>query len=164
MDTRGSHASVVLFGVLIVAIGVGCSTQLFPTTCSTTPGRQEVRVTEAPVASATAAPTNAMAQGPVAHGSRDSETPLLSGKGRLELRDVFFGFDRATIEEEARSIIEANAKVLRGQRGRVVRIEGYCDERGMAQYNLVLGEQRAHAVRELLANQGVPSHALTVVS
>ena len=82
----------------------------------------------------------------------------------MDLGDVFFGFDRATLEEDALMVVEANAKLLRRQRGRTIRIEGYCDERGTAAYNLVLGEQRAQAVRDALANLGVSSHDVTVVS
>ena len=43
-------------------------------------------------------------------------------------------------------------------------IEGHADERGSAEYNLALGDRRAHAVQEFLSSQGIPGPQLAVVS
>ena len=43
-------------------------------------------------------------------------------------------------------------------------MEGNCDERGTEKYNLSLGERRALAVREYLANLGVDSRRVVTVT
>ena len=45
-----------------------------------------------------------------------------------------------------------------------LRVEGNCDERGTEKYNLSLGERRALAVREYLANLGVDSRQVVTVT
>ncbi len=43
-------------------------------------------------------------------------------------------------------------------------IEGHCDERGTAEYNLALGDRRANAAREYLAALGVDASRVRTVS
>ena len=45
-----------------------------------------------------------------------------------------------------------------------MKVEGHCDERGTAAYNLVLGEKRAKAVRNYLVELGVGADRLSIVS
>jgi peptidoglycan-associated lipoprotein len=80
------------------------------------------------------------------------------------LDDVFFAFDSAVLDEDAMRALETNADWLLRHSGRDVQIEGHCDERGSAAYNLVLGEKRALAVRQYLVALGVPAERLTVTS
>ena len=77
---------------------------------------------------------------------------------------MFFGFDRQEIDDEARAILDANADILRRYPGWVVTIEGHCDERGTAEYNLALGERRALAARAYLVQVGVSGDRLRTVS
>ena len=80
------------------------------------------------------------------------------------LQPVFFGFDRQEIDDEARAILDANADILRRYPSWVVTIEGHCDERGTAEYNLALGERRALAARAYLVQVGVSGDRLRTVS
>jgi peptidoglycan-associated lipoprotein len=43
-------------------------------------------------------------------------------------------------------------------------IEGNCDERGTEEYNLALGERRAHAAKQYIVNTGVPASRIDTVS
>ena len=43
-------------------------------------------------------------------------------------------------------------------------IEGHCDERGTAEYNLALGERRAVAARAYLVSLGISADRLRTVS
>jgi peptidoglycan-associated lipoprotein len=43
-------------------------------------------------------------------------------------------------------------------------LEGHCDERGSAEYNLGLGDRRANAAKEFLVQLGVPTDRLSVIS
>jgi len=80
------------------------------------------------------------------------------------LRDVFFGYDSWTIAEEGRDALTRDANWLKANPRVLVKVEGHCDERGTAAYNLVLGEKRAKAVRNYLVELGVGADRLSVVS
>lgn len=80
------------------------------------------------------------------------------------LQPVFFGFDSQEIDDAARATLDANADVLRRYANWVVTIEGHCDERGTAEYNLALGERRALAARTYLVQVGISGDRLRTVS
>lgn len=80
------------------------------------------------------------------------------------LKDVFFAFDSWKISDEAKQALERDANWLKSNSGKVVTIEGHCDERGTQAYNVVLGEKRAKAVRNYLLELGVGAGRLTVTS
>jgi peptidoglycan-associated lipoprotein len=86
----------------------------------------------------------------------------LNKKGYLS--DVFFDYDQADLREDARSALAANAEWLKKYPTVQVLIEGHCDERGTAAYNLALGERRANAAKEYLVSLGVDGSRLRTVS
>ncbi len=81
----------------------------------------------------------------------------------LKLDTVYFDFDRSTIRDDARAILQANADQLMSG-GSTVTIEGHCDERGSEEYNLALGERRANSVKQYLVNLGVEGGRLRTLS
>jgi peptidoglycan-associated lipoprotein len=80
------------------------------------------------------------------------------------LRPVFFDFDRSDISPEAQKILDLNAEVLKKNPTWIIKIEGHCDERGTAEYNLALGERRAGAARTYLVSLGIPGDRIGTVS
>lgn len=80
------------------------------------------------------------------------------------LQPVFYELDRAEISAEGQKTLAANAEVLKKYPTWVVSIEGHCDERGTAEYNLALGERRALAARTYLVSLGVAPERLRTVS
>jgi len=81
------------------------------------------------------------------------------------LQDVFFDYDRMAIRKDAIPILEQNAKVLlRRYPNREILIQGHCDERGTEEYNLILGERRARAVKNYLIDLGVKASQMRVLS
>jgi peptidoglycan-associated lipoprotein len=68
---------------------------------------------------------------------------------------VYFDYDSAQVKPSERPAIEAAAEYLRKNASLAVVVEGHCDERGSAEYNLALGERRALAVRAYLVGLGV---------
>ena len=80
------------------------------------------------------------------------------------LKPVFFDYDQSDISAEGQKALDANADVLKKNAGWVVTIEGHCDERGTAEYNLALGERRAMAARAYLMSLGIPADRLRTVS
>ena len=80
------------------------------------------------------------------------------------LRDVFFGYDSWTISDDQRQALTRDADWMKSNPGAIVKVEGHCDERGTSDYNLVLGEKRAKAVRNYLVELGISANRLSVVS
>jgi peptidoglycan-associated lipoprotein len=71
------------------------------------------------------------------------------------LSDVFFDYDQTTLRDDARRLLQKDAQWLSRWPQAVIRIDGHCDERGTAEYNLSLGDRRAEVVREYLTSLGV---------
>ncbi len=80
------------------------------------------------------------------------------------LQPVFFDLDSAEISAEGQKTLAVNADMLKKYTTWVVSIEGHCDERGTAEYNLALGERRALAARTYLVSLGVQPERLRTVS
>jgi peptidoglycan-associated lipoprotein len=80
------------------------------------------------------------------------------------LLPVFYEFDSAEMSADAQSALTKNAEVLKQNATWVVSIEGHCDERGTAEYNLALGERRALAARTYLVSLGIAPDRLRTVS
>jgi peptidoglycan-associated lipoprotein len=80
------------------------------------------------------------------------------------LSDVYFAFDSSELSDVARAALEKNVQWLKRWTSTKVQIEGHCDSRGTAEYNLGLGERRATAVRDYLVNLGIPGDRLSMVS
>jgi peptidoglycan-associated lipoprotein len=82
----------------------------------------------------------------------------------MQLKIVYFDFDKYDIKPEFRDAIKYNADTLNKDKNVKVTIEGHCDERGSTEYNLALGERRATAVQKALVSQGVAGNRLKIVS
>jgi peptidoglycan-associated lipoprotein len=78
--------------------------------------------------------------------------------------DVRFDFDKSELKEDGRKTCEVVADYLTKHPQAKILIEGHCDERGTAEYNLALGERRATAVMTYLVSLGVPKAALSTIS
>jgi len=81
-----------------------------------------------------------------------------------DLQPVFFDFDSYTLRDDARSTLDADARMLREHPLSKITIEGHCDERGTVEYNQALGERRAQAVHDYLVQAGIPEARLQVIS
>jgi peptidoglycan-associated lipoprotein len=80
------------------------------------------------------------------------------------LGNVFFALDNSDLTDEARAVLQKNADYLKRWTSVRISVEGHCDERGTAEYNLGLGERRATSVRTYLAGLGVSADRVTTVS
>jgi peptidoglycan-associated lipoprotein len=80
------------------------------------------------------------------------------------LADVYYAFDSAELSEEARTTLEKNAAYLKRWTSVRFTIEGHCDSRGTAEYNLALGERRAAAAKNYLTGLGVSGERILAVS
>jgi peptidoglycan-associated lipoprotein len=80
------------------------------------------------------------------------------------LKPVFFELDSSEVDGAGQKVLDANAEVLKRYTGWQISIEGHCDERGTAEYNLALGERRAIAARNYLVSLGIPADRIKTVS
>ncbi|MBI3793366.1 MAG: peptidoglycan-associated lipoprotein Pal [Nitrospinae bacterium] len=82
--------------------------------------------------------------------------------GKLE--SIHFDFDKSDIKSDDGKILAKNAEVLKAHPSVNVVIEGHCDERGTAEYNLALGERRASSAKKYLVSLGVEETKLGTIS
>jgi peptidoglycan-associated lipoprotein len=80
------------------------------------------------------------------------------------LKPVFFKYDSDQLDDAARQTLTEDAEVLKKYSNWVITIEGHCDERGTAEYNLALGDRRALAARGFLITLGINADRLRTVS
>lgn len=80
------------------------------------------------------------------------------------LQTIYFAFDSSNLTNKMKSNLQHNADWIKKHPGRVVTIEGYCDERGTLEYNLALGSRRARSVYEYLKTLGISLELLKTVS
>jgi len=82
--------------------------------------------------------------------------------------DAYFDLDRHELRADARQALSSDAELLEQIRSQdtaiQIIIEGHCDERGSAEYNLALGAMRADAAKQFLQSLGVPAELLRTIS
>ena len=99
--------------------------------------------------------------------------PSAATKARIDqllakIEDAYFDYNRATIRSDALKALQADSTelrdILKDYPDYKLTIEGHCDERGSAEYNLGLGDRRAVAAKDYLVQVGIPSDQLNVKS
>jgi peptidoglycan-associated lipoprotein len=81
------------------------------------------------------------------------------------IQDAFFEYNEAGLSADAQSALTSSANWLKGDgKAYSLLVEGHCDERGTEQYNLALGDKRAHTAKEYLATLGVDGSRIRTVS
>lgn len=80
------------------------------------------------------------------------------------IKDVFFDFNKSNIRADEVSITDHDGAFLQQHPSMKVVIEGHCDDRGSAEYNLALGTSRAESVKQLLVEQGVSADRIKTTS
>lgn len=136
------------------AVGPAAATAPTPAPAPPSPQTGEARVTQPPAPAETPVPPSAGAQ-----GQAQGQTPAAS-----PLKDVFFEFDRSAIRDDQKAALNEDVGWLKGHAKAKITIEGHCDERGTAEYNLALGERRSKAVKDYLIAAGVPADLVSTIS
>ena len=84
------------------------------------------------------------------------------------VQDIHFDYDKSDVRAQDQPVLQADADALKTifqmDPNFVVTIEGHCDERGSAEYNLGLGDRRASATKDALVGLGVPGDKLKTIS
>jgi peptidoglycan-associated lipoprotein len=159
-----------LAGLAVAVLGGACARKQAPVARPTGPPPGEVAVGDT-LGRRPPAPPEPISEPAVAEPEPVvEESPALDARSLDELnRDsplqpLFFDFDSAEVSAAGQAVLDANAEILKRHPTWVVTIEGHCDERGTAEYNLALGERRAIAARNYLVTLGVPASSLRTVS
>lgn len=165
-----SRMLVITAFAAICLIGAGCSKKVAMNPPPPPAAPAAVSVSK-PVPTPAPAPVRAAvapsAAAPAPH------YPSAATRARIDvllsrIEDAYFDYDRAAIRPDALKALEADSTELRDILAQYpdykLTIEGQCDERGSAEYNLGLGDRRAEAAKDYLVQVGIPSSQLSEVS
>jgi peptidoglycan-associated lipoprotein len=95
----------------------------------------------------------------------EASAAKFSAAGATSLETVYFDFDSSDLRQDARNVLSKNAEILlKSKTDAKLKIEGHCDERGSAEYNLALGERRAKSALQYMLTLGVQPDRLSVIS
>ncbi len=95
--------------------------------------------------------------------------PTTRGPSEEELflqnvRPIYFDYDKSDIRDDQRPTLQANGEFLRAHPNINIIIEGHCDERGSAEYNIGLGDRRANSAKEFLVSMGISTDRIRTIS
>jgi peptidoglycan-associated lipoprotein len=135
-------------------------------------------VAPAPVASAATPPSTPTASQPAPVQSETTSTPRsqypdAATQKRIsdllaKIEDAYFNYNEATLRPDATKTLNSDSAelrdILKDYPSYKLTIEGHCDERGSAEYNMALGDKRADSAKEYLVQVGIPATQLNVIS
>ena len=87
-----------------------------------------------------------------------------AAQAALNIQNIYFDFDKSTIRPDAREILKSNSEIFQQNSKSQIVIEGHCDERGTAEYNMALGERRAQEAKQYLINLGIDASRMQTIS
>jgi len=96
--------------------------------------------------------------------SADEQSSLMGATAKSPVSDINFDFDSSIIRPDAREILKANADFLLKNKAATIVIEGHCDEKGTAEYNMALGQRRAQETKNYLVNLGINESIIKTIS
>jgi peptidoglycan-associated lipoprotein len=166
---KTSYINIAVVTVLSI-FGAACAKK--PVAVATPPAPQPA-VAAAPARPEPApAPARQTPSQPVAQAT-PSRYPDAKTRARIEellahIEDAYFDYDRHTLRQDAVQALNADSKelavIMNQYPDYKLQVQGYCDERGSAEYNIALGEARAKSAKDYLVSVGVASGQLSTVS
>jgi peptidoglycan-associated lipoprotein len=159
------RSTAVLIAVAAMTTAAACHKKAPPvarpappptTTATTAPSRPPTP--PEPVAEPTVVPPEPVRDDAISSASLDDLNKS------SPLKPVYFELDSSDLSPVAQKALDENAALLKRYASWAVTVEGHCDERGTAEYNLALGERRAIAARAYLVSLGISADRLRTVS
>ena len=96
------------------------------------------------------------------------QTRTVEDRLTSDVQDVYFDYDKSDVGGDARDVLTRDAaaikSILADFPNTTIVVEGHCDERGSAEYNLGLGDRRASVAKDFLVQLGVPADRLRTIS
>jgi peptidoglycan-associated lipoprotein len=168
MLTR-SHG-LVLAAITAVALGAGCAkkkvAQVTPPAPQQTAAQPSAPPAAPPPQRAAVQPESRPA--PTRSNMPDAATRKHIDELLARIEDAYFDYDKATLRTDAIDALRKDSTelrdILKDYPDYKLTIEGHCDERGSAEYNMALGQARAQAAKNYLVNVGIPTQQLGTVS
>ncbi len=80
------------------------------------------------------------------------------------LKRIHFDFDKYDIRLGDTERLKEDAALLKRFPTVRIQIEGHCDERGTGEYNLALGERRAHSAKAYLVSLGIDEKRISTIT
>jgi peptidoglycan-associated lipoprotein len=140
------RARLLLFSPVVLSLAL-VAALTFVSGCKAKAPKNADSAKPAPVASTEVRPPTA--------SPTDVGSPMTEDAASKYLKDTFYDYDAATLRDDARTALAADAEWLKRHPAAKVVIEGHCDERGTDEYNLSLGDRRANAAKEYLEAMGI---------
>ncbi len=85
-----------------------------------------------------------------------------------QVQDVYFDYDKSDIRGDSQATLQQDAPAIKAILAdfptATIVVEGHCDDRGSAEYNLGLGDRRASAAKDFLVQLGIPADRLQTIS
>jgi len=170
---KHSQRLIILAVAVTAMIGAGCAKKKVAAQAPPPPPQpaavapQTQPAPRAQVRTATSTPTPA----PVAQ--QTTRMPNAETRARIDtllarIEDAYFDYDQHNLRPDAIKALESDSgelrDILKDYPAYKLTIEGHCDERGSAEYNMALGQERADAAKSYLVQVGIPSAQLATVS
>jgi peptidoglycan-associated lipoprotein len=157
-----AHAFLVVPLLALTLFLVGCpkrpatTVAVAPAPAAPQPAPAAPAPAPAPAMPAPPAPAPAPAPAPMVRPSEFAPNP--------NRKTVYCDFDKYDIRPNDAKTLDGDAAWLKTNANNLVLIEGNCDERGTAEYNLALGEKRAKSAMNYLVAQGIQANRITIIS
>jgi peptidoglycan-associated lipoprotein len=161
-------ANLLVIGLVVCVAASGCRKK--PVNVTELPGPRAGKAPEMPNGSPIKTDeTPGAKSAPDTTGGTPSNSPDLhkdwiEDAQALKAETVYFDFDSSVIKASEKPKAAAVADYLKANKGKAVRVEGNCDERGTEEYNRSLGERRALALREELIRLGIGPTEVDTIS
>jgi peptidoglycan-associated lipoprotein len=165
-----SSRLIVLAVAVAAMIGAGCAKKKVAAQGPPPPAAPVAAPQQSTTQTArTETPTPAPAPAP----QQTTRMPNAQTRARIDtllarIEDAYFDYDKHTLRPDAIKALEADSTelrdILKDYPDYKLSVEGHCDERGSAEYNMALGQERADAAKNYLVQVGIPSAQLGTVS
>ncbi|MDA8100899.1 MAG: peptidoglycan-associated lipoprotein Pal [Nitrospiraceae bacterium] len=152
-----THWFLMMIAGLGLVVLAGCPKK---TEVSSTPEAQKVAAAPAPAAAEGAKSSEPTA----ARKAEEEQAKEAAARANAGLQAVYFDYDRATIREDAKAAMKANAEYLKANPKMKISIEGNCDDRGTIEYNQALGQRRSSSAKKYLTAMGITAKRISLVS
>ena len=167
---KRSHELVIIAIATLTMIGAGCAKKKVAAAPPPPPPQPAATAPSRPAAT----PPRSTPSSPAPQAAASRPTyPDAATRARIDqllarIEDAYFDYDKHTLRPDAVKALEADSTelrdILKDYPTYKLTIEGHCDERGSAEYNMQLGQARAEAAKSYLVQVGIPSDQLGLVS
>lgn len=89
-------------------------------------------------------------------------TAMAEKEGKLAA--VYFEFDSSTVRDDMKLVLDNNIEWLKKRQDVKIELQGHADEKGTNEYNIALGERRAHTIKKYLVDSGIKEAILSTIS